>query len=207
MSERLTVGFDLRLVGYRHGGIAQYARELDEAMREMDDVRVVGIRSRRQLDGLERDDLVSLTPPHHRLEQIALAAEVGLRARDIDLFHSTDFVAPRWLRVPRVATVMDLAFLRWPGLLTHDASRYYRQVLAARAWTGRWIAPSRWTQSQMTELLHIPPERISVVPLGVPGFLSGVEPLPIDERRGFLLAVDTIEPRKRYDLLDRKSVV
>lgn len=201
MTDELTVAIDLRLAGYRTAGVARYAMELAQALRASDEVRIIGVRSRRNRHSQHPDDIVAWTPPHHRIETMSLGLEISRKLPEIDLYHAPDFIAPRWLRVPRIATVHDLAFLRWPHLLTPDSGRYYRQIFKARSWTKHWIVPSEWTRGEMIELLHVPKSDISVVPHGVPGFLDGVEPLPREERRGYLLAVGTIEPRKRYDLL------
>lgn len=196
----LRVGIDLRLAGYRGGGIARYASELHRALGSVEGITPVALRSRK--DSTARAGDVRLaTPPHHRAESIAIPVELALRRAALDVYHATDFIAPRLPRVPIIATVHDLAFVTWPGDLTADALRYYRQLASSRHRTAAWITPSAWTADQLAELYEIERTRIHVVPHGVSLDLLQTPPRSRSARGTFVLAVGTIEPRKRYDLL------
>src|SRR5438105_2673098 len=114
----MRIGIDARLNGYREGGISEYTRHLIAALAGLDrtsDYRVLHAarprRSNVDLTPAENFRGVNVyTPCHHRLERIALAAEIApLR---LDVLHSPDFIPP--LPVPRrrtVITIHDLNFL------------------------------------------------------------------------------------------------
>ena len=60
-------------------------------------------------------------------------------------------------------TVHDLAFLRFPNVVTRESSRYYGQVNRACRSADRIIAVSNSTAKDLEDLLGIPRERIRVV--------------------------------------------
>lgn len=196
----LRVGLDLRLAGYRSGGISRYALELASALERVPDINVQPLRHHSDPTALAHD-IKLRTPAHHRLETHALGIELALKRISLDVYHATDFVGPRLLRAPVVATVHDLAFLRWPDQLSRDALRYYRQVRSQSGRIAHWITPSRWTRSELTDLVGVPAEKVTVIPHGLSSFISRDDIRPRESRKPYLLAIGTIEPRKRYDLL------
>ncbi len=196
----LRVAFDQRLAGYRAGGITRYAVELGRALDLRDDIALTPLRHHK--DEFATDsDLRLRTPPHHRLEPIAVGLELALSRRPFDVYHATDFVAPRLLRLPVVTTVHDLAFLRWPDQLERDALRYYRQVTGQARRTAHWITPSEWTRAELVDLVGIDAADITVIPHGVSGFITPDAIKRRAQREPYIVAVGTIEPRKRYGLL------
>lgn len=196
----LRVAFDMRLAGYRAGGIARYATDLAAALRRQAGIDLVPLRSGR--DPVADPAAVRLrTPPHHRLERYAVPVELALRRVRPDVYHAVDLVAPALPRVPVVATVYDLAFLRWPDDLTADALAYYRQLARSRHRTREWIVPSAWTAADLVERYGADPARVTVIPLGLTPGMGDAPPAPREARGDYVLAVGTVEPRKRYDLL------
>jgi glycosyltransferase involved in cell wall biosynthesis len=194
----LRVAVDLRLAGYRAGGIARYANELARALSQLPDLDVVPLLSRRSP---ARPGACRLwTPPHHRFERHVIGVELALRGVRPAVLHATDFVAPR-LPAAVVATVHDLAFMRWPDDLTPEAFAYYEQLRVAQRWTAAWITPSRWTADELAACLDIDARAIHVVPHGAPDALLAAPVVPRDGRGDYVLAVGTVEPRKRYELL------
>ena len=206
---------DGRLIGYRPGGIANYAEQLARHLPKfLPDYRI-RVCLRRRTESPSFDATRVFTPPHHRLERITFGAEA--RIRGPALLHSTDYVQPIVPGVPSIVTIHDLAFLRNPSLITADSWRYYQQVtyLARRA--DKVIAVSEWTRSQVVELLEVSESRVAVVPNGVDhafftpsnapnerSNLDGLHPdlrFVADSGDPVVLAVGTIEPRKRIDLL------
>ncbi|MFH1088010.1 MAG: glycosyltransferase family 1 protein, partial [Chloroflexota bacterium] len=149
------------------------------------------------------------TPPHHRWEQVALPLE--LAPLGLDLLHSPDFIPPfRW-RGRSVITVMDLAFLRFPQLLTGESRRYYGQVSRAVTRADAILAISHSTKNDLVGLLNAPADKITVTHLAAdPGCRPVTEPARLEAVRhtyglpaDYLLFVGTLEPRKDLPTLLR----
>ncbi|HLY65605.1 MAG TPA: glycosyltransferase family 1 protein, partial [Chloroflexota bacterium] len=160
------------------------------------------------------------TPSHHRWEQLALPAELAFQR--LDLLHSPDYIPPLIRRCRSVITVHDLAFLRWPELLTPDSRAYFNGHIdrAVRS-ADHIIAVSQATKRDLVELLNAPAEKVAVIyeaaafsPV-IPTVMRSVEPSishPLAEEdseldaRGdrrthrdpadYVLFVGTLEPRK-----------
>ncbi|MEX2426004.1 MAG: glycosyltransferase family 1 protein [Thermomicrobiaceae bacterium] len=207
---------DGRLIGYRHGGIASYARQLAAHAPGMAGGLDIRLAIRKPVGNLLDRSVKAFTPPHHRYERYLFGMEVYIRGPN--LLHSVDYVHPISPEVASVVTVHDLAFLANPSLLARDSLNYYRQVIETLPHADRVIAVSEWTRRQILDSLEIDPERIRVVPNGFDSSLIGtsdnndtarlarLHPLlgsVLDSERPILLAVGTIEPRKRFDILVR----
>lgn len=149
------------------------------------------------------------TPSHHRFESWALSAE--LAPFKLAVLHSPDFIPPSKPRSPSVITVHDLAFLKYPGLLTRASAHYYGQVEDAALRADHIIAVSQSTKRDTVQLLGVPEEKISVIyeaahPLFTP--ITAPEPLARVRAKyslptNFILFVSTIEPRKNLPTLLR----
>lgn len=202
----MRVGLDLRLHAYAPGGISRYARRLAHALatvmpaehltliphrKEVDPVSVEGARTKRVW-----------TPPHHPLERWALGAEI--LPLQLDILHSTDFIPPAWGARRMVVTVHDLNFLHYPDYLTAEARRFYNDQIAwAVARADAILVDSYATQRDLTEMLDVPPERVTVAHLAAS---ERFRPLPDVEVRdvldryglapGYPLFVGVWEPRK-----------
>ncbi len=197
---RIRVGLDQRLAAYRTAGIARYALELGHALSRIPKVEVVPLRHARDETPVETQVRLR-TPPHHRFEERLLGLEFMIRRIRFDIYHATDFITPHLRKTPSVATVHDLAFMRWPDQLSSDALAYYRRLLDRRGDTARWITPSEWTRNDLCELAGVNRSLVSVIPHGVSSFVDAVGVVPRAQRRPYIVAVGTVEPRKRYDLL------
>lgn len=201
----MRLGLDVRLTYYTQGGIAKYIARLAAALPDLarDHVHLHFYRRGHQQNFSERARRVECwTPAHHRWEAWALAAE--LSPHRLDLLHSPDFIPPRAGGRRRVITVHDLAFLRYPQFLTPESRRYYNgQIAAAVRQADAIAADSQATADDLGTWLQVPPEKITVIHLGLdPEFA----PRPAEAVRatlqasnlphGYLLFVGTFEPRK-----------
>lgn len=198
------IGIDARLTHYRAGGTSTYIRALlaEFAHDSMNQYTV--IQSRKQAEpitpGLQHAKV--WTPPHHRLERIALSAEL-LRLR-LDVLHSPDFIPPYRGARRHVITVHDLAFLLYPDQMTDESKRYYNdQIRAAVDHADHILAVSEATRQDLINLLGVPHDKITVQYHGVqPTFKpltdNQVTPTLRNYRlsAGYLLFVGTIGPRK-----------
>jgi glycosyltransferase involved in cell wall biosynthesis len=205
-------GLDLRLTYYTRGGIARYARRLAEHLPALATRHTYLHFYRRGHDetySAAARRIACRTPAHHRLETAALSIE--LLPHRLDLFHSPDFIPPRFGARRFVITVHDLAFLRYPDFLTAESRRYYNGQIAYAVRHAHAIsADSRATQADLINLLDVPPEKITVIPLGLD---AAFHPRPEAEfaatlarfnlPRGYMLFVGTFEPRKNVPALLR----
>jgi glycosyltransferase involved in cell wall biosynthesis len=142
------------------------------------------------------------TPPHSRLEQLALPMELA-RLR-FDLLHSPDFIPP-WLgRFRRLITVHDLTFLYYPQFLTAESLHYYNgQIERAVRIADHISADSTATKNDLVRLLGVLPHKVTVVLLAPDPIYRPLDQAacaPILARhgldRGFMLFTGTLEPRK-----------
>lgn len=199
------IGIDARLTYYRHGGIGTYIRRLVRALEQLDtDNTYTVLHSRKARDSLvTRFRHAKLwTPSHHRLERIALSAEL-IRFK-LDLLHSPDFIPPLRGAPRHVITVHDLTFLHYPQFLTAESRRYYNsQINRAVRQADHILADSEATRSDIVNMLGVAPDKITVHLLGVD---ESFQPLPqgqlepcrkeLQLPQQYILFVGTFEPRK-----------
>ncbi len=134
----------------------------------------------------------------------------------VDCYHALDYVAPRVRHARLLVTVHDLSFLAVPRYAEPSLAAYLGGIVPGVVQRAdRVLAVSAFTAREVVERLHIPPERVVVVPNGVEGRFR---PYPPGERaearvavaglvgsadQPYLLAVGTLEPRKNYPTLLR----
>ncbi len=127
-----------------------------------------------------------------------------------DVLWAPESLLPWRSPVPTVATIHDLAMLRFPGTKTAEHERRFRTSVrrSARGAT-RLIAVSDATARDIRELWEMSIERVRVVPNGVD---DTFRPGDRDEARSavrsrweidapFVLHVGSLEPRKGLDVL------
>lgn len=206
----MRLGFDVRLTYYTGGGIAKYIRRLAEHLPQMEPAHTYfHFYRRRPTEVLARRArrVACFTPAHHPLETWALGAEIW--PHRLDLFHSPDFIPPRWGAKRFVITVHDLAFLRYPQFLTTESRRYYNgQIQYAVSHAQAISADSHATKADLINLLNVPEKKITTIHLGLdaqfhPRPAAEVDAVLARHRlpRGFILFVGTFEPRKNVPTL------
>jgi glycosyltransferase involved in cell wall biosynthesis len=203
----MRIGIDARIVHYSRGGIRSYVVHLLDALAALDgdvDYLVLHSRKGRDISPLDSNfrSVPCWTPSHHRLERWALGIEIARLG--IDLLHSPDSIPPASGYRRSVITIHDLNFLYYPRFLTPESRRYYNeQIEWAVQRADHILADSHATKTDLTSLLGVASERITVVHLATD---SSFCPLPETEARqaagrydlepDFLLFVGTLEPRK-----------
>lgn len=207
----MKIGIDARLVHYQPAGIGQYTVRLAEALAAIDtENSYVILQSRKDTTPLVDSPAVRrcsmLTPPHHRFEQWTLPLE--LHALGLDLLHSPDFIPPFRRPCRSVITVHDLAFLRFPGLMTGESQSYYGQINKAVRSANHIIAVSESTKRDLVTLVGADERKITCVyeaagPLFRPAGAASVAAVRqrYDLTGDYLLFVSTIEPRKNIPFL------
>jgi glycosyltransferase involved in cell wall biosynthesis len=121
------------------------------------------------------------------------------RYKQFDIIHCPTVFAPFFLKPgnkPKVVmTVHDLVPALFPEFSTFIKKLYYRYALKYFfSRVDHFIVPSKSVLSDMVKYYSIKPHRISVVYEGVSGkFRPCLKP-----KKGYILAVGTIEPRKNF---------
>jgi glycosyltransferase involved in cell wall biosynthesis len=205
------IGLDVRLTYYTGGGIARYVRHLARELPAL----APGIAFTHFYRHGQAEAFSTLakrvncwTPAHHPLERLALAAEIS--PYRLDLMHSPDFIPPAGGYRRSVITVHDLTFLRYPEFLTAESHRYYNdQIRWAVARCAAISADSHATKDDLVNLIDAPPEKITVIHLGLdPAYTTGGPADGVQDnlvlRRlglssGYILFVGTFEPRKNVE--------
>jgi len=208
------IGIDTRLMYYQRAGIASYVAGL------LQGIATVGSRHEFVVFPSRKDRQAShlpsrfnrhplWTPPHHRFERLALAIE--LAPVRLDILHSPDFIPPMRILSSRrsVITVHDLAFLKYPEVLTPESKRYYGYIGPAVEQADAVIAVSENTKRDLMALLDTPEEKIFVIPEAAdlayrpsndqPRVKRTLERYGI--RHPYFLFVGTIEPKKNLKTL------
>jgi glycosyltransferase involved in cell wall biosynthesis len=208
----MRIGIDARLHAYRGGGIAEYTRQLLQAIAPLDSSNDYFIlHAHRDRDTLtfapnfRRVD--TYTPPHHRIERIALGAEVTRLG--LDVLHSPDFIPPLFGARRRVITVHDLNFLMFPTFQTPESLRYYAgQIADAVRQADVVLAVSEATKRDLLERLKLPIKNLLVQYEGVNSAFRPLDPEFVNAAKvrlglptTYLLFVGTIEPRKNIPRL------
>jgi glycosyltransferase involved in cell wall biosynthesis len=199
------IGIDARLNAYRTGGISSYTRNLVQALTELPILARISVFYHRQSNEIFTPRFRSRrlwTPPHHRLERLALAVE--LARHRLDLWHSPDFIPPYRAARRHVITVHDLTFLHYPQYLTADSRRYYNdQIQAAVRQADHILVVSEATRQDLHTLLQVPLAKMTLQPNGVSAAyrpLSATEARPLLQKfnlpERYVLHVGTLEPRK-----------
>ncbi|HEY3864491.1 MAG TPA: glycosyltransferase family 1 protein [Solirubrobacteraceae bacterium] len=134
-----------------------------------------------------------------------------LAHRGVDVLWAPDSVLPWASPVPTVATIHDLAMLRFPGTKTNAHERHYRTVVPRSAHRAtRLIAVSRTTAADIGELWNMSTEKVRIVPNGVDDMFrpgdrdaarSAVQARWAISDAPFVLHVGALEPRKGLDVL------
>jgi glycosyltransferase involved in cell wall biosynthesis len=208
------VGLDVRLAYYTAGGISRYIRHLAAELpaREpaFDYTQFYHRRDSATFSPLARR-VNCWTPAHHQLERLALAAEI--MPYRLDLLHSPDFIPPLAGYRRSIITVHDLTFLLYPQFLTAESRRYYNdQIRWAVKRCDAISADSHATKADLTRLLDVAPDKITVIHLGLEPVFSPDEPagdgdaerlMRLKLAPGYLLFVGTFEPRKNVSGLLR----
>ncbi len=201
------IGIDGRLLYYRAGGIAAYIRQLCTALAALNaPQRFLLLHNFRMRDPWTPGEgfraVKGFTPSHHRWEGMALGAE--LWPRRVDLWHSPDFIPPRWGARRYVITVHDLAFLRFPDIQTADSLRYYAGgIRRAVRQADVIIAVSQATKDDLITLVEADPGKVEVIWEGISPHFAPQDAQAIAATRArydlppdYLLFVGTLEPRK-----------
>ncbi|HZR43605.1 MAG TPA: glycosyltransferase family 1 protein [Ktedonobacteraceae bacterium] len=206
---------------YRNGGVSRYIRYLltELARQPGDHEYTVFVNGQDVIERLAQHPHITYVSapwpesrPATRVAWEQFTLPTLIKQKRIDVLHSPVNVLPEWL--PRscatVVTLHDLAFLRFPNVLTR-AKRIYHRTFTVRSMQRATmiITVSDSTQQDAHTLVGIPFEHMhTVYPCISERFSNVFEMGQVDAFRerqglseGFLLFLGTLEPRKNITAL------
>lgn len=196
------VGLNLvYLIPGETGGMETYARELTSALVEArPDIRFTAFVNREAVEGPWADSMDVVVVPvsvRRRIEWVRGEQQLlpgRARRAGVDVLHSLASTGPAWGAQRRVVTIHDVIYRIHPEAHSRVRGLGMRLLVPLAARTAhRVIAPSRATADDLNRLLHVPANKIDVVPEGV-----GSSPVAPTEAN---------ELRARFDLGDRPIVL
>jgi len=183
----IRVAVDVSPLVQTRAGTARYLKGLLRELDRRDDVEVRTL-------SFGRGDRLSTLARDAAWYPFALG-----RRRDADLLHCPTFRGPLRPALPLVVTVHDLAVFRHPEAFNRWTRTYSPRVVPrVLAAARRIVAVSEFTRRELVELLHVPANKIRVVPNGVDDEFTQDGPAAEGE---YVLAVGTLEPRKNLPRL------
>ena len=123
-----------------------------------------------------------------------------LSKEGINVYHGTEFAAPAFCAVPRVATVHDLCFVKFPNSFTRRARIHFSALLRTGLRAELVIVPTKAVADDLGRLTGFPRRRVRVV-----AEAPSLQHAPSERRHGqaaqgerpFLLCVGISNARKR----------
>lgn len=140
---------------------------------------------------------------------LALPFALTIDKPKADVVFSPTHYAPRFIGTPRVVSIMDLSFLRYPALFRpRDLYKLVNWTAYSVHHAARIFTISEFSKRAIIEAYRIPEKRVTVTH---PGFrMPKKKPGTLDEvvrkyslRRDYILSVGTLQPRKNYVRLIR----
>ncbi len=207
---------------YRNSGVSRYIRYLlmGLAQNPGEHSYTIFVNGQAVIDQLQAHHpqityVPAPWPEEHPAARIAWEQMVLpslLRQRQVDVFHSLVNVLPEWLptHCATILTLHDLAFLRFPHVLTRSKRLYHRTFTMRSLQRATMVVTvSDSTQQDAHDLVHIPYERMQTVyPCIDTRFSHVIVREEIENFRtqkgltdGFILYLGTLEPRKNLPTL------
>lgn len=212
----MKIGIEITPLTARPTGIGYYTRHLLEALSALPEApELVGFAS-----GMAPPQLDRLSLPHRWLPMPTRALyqlwntikwpRADQLLRGIQIYHGVNYVLPPLKKAAGVLTIHDLSFLIQPEWSSPKiVAPFCKAVTHHARKADRIIVPSEATKTDAMRLLHLPEEKLRVIPLaGDPTFV----PLcredaekTLQEKLGisgdYFLCVGTLEPRKNLSTL------
>lgn len=226
---KLRVGIDGRAFASPAAGVRRYVRGLTGALIALDEPLEVIALGGRDGRGVPRG-IAQVAEPAHPPTNLGWTL-VGLpRAASrgaVDVIHAPAYTAPFWAASPVVLTIHDVSYERHPEWYPYRRDwlrrAFYRRSARAAA---HILTDSTFSAAEIAAAYAIPPDRITVAPLGVastfapadadlPAALpAGVTPPyllhvgDLHERRNLAMLVEAVlEARRHFGALPALSLV
>ena len=123
---------------------------------------------------------------------------IAIRRDHQDVFFSPTHYIPRFTSVPRVMSIMDLSYLKFPKLFkSKDLFQLRNWTVYSVAHAAKIFTISRASKNDIIKEYHVPESKVVVT---YPGFsMKPVSSVKTD--KNYILSVGTIQPRKNYTRL------
>ena len=211
----MRIGYDVTPVSARSSGVGTYARHLLIHMAELDEDHEFYLFSNRAAHQ-------SQLPAHHAFHDLGRAfpnrmlwmqcvLPQTLKGLQPQICHYPNSIAPLRSPCPYVVTIHDMTLSMLPHYHPWRKQLLIRPLIplvARRA--ARVITVSQSARNDIVRLLHIPAERVSVIPEAAAAYFR---PASAEEqarvraayglRRPFIFSIGTLEPRKNLVRLIR----
>ncbi len=221
----MRIAIDAHSVGNKLGGNESYAKNLIEALAEIDGVNQYTIFVTRR-EAHERfsdrwpNFQVRTTLPHTPFVRIPLTLSAELRRNRVDVLH-VQFTAPPFSPCPVVVSIHDLSFEHLPQTFKRRSRMQLRLTVRRSARNAaQVIALSEYARADLINTYNLHPEKVNVVPLAAPDAFAPVRDDNELQRvrqiygidRSYILSVGSIQPRKNlrrlieaYSLLQQQQ--
>ncbi|MFN2497963.1 MAG: glycosyltransferase family 4 protein [Pyrinomonadaceae bacterium] len=221
----MRIAIDAHSVGNKLGGNESYAKNLIEALAEIDGVNQYTIfvtrrEARERFSNRWPNFQVRTTPPHTPLVRIPLTLSAELRRNRVDVLH-VQFTAPPFSPCPVVVSIHDLSFEHLPQTFKRRSRMQLRLTVRRSARNAaQVITLSEHTRADLIDTYNLRPEKVNVVPLAAPDAFAPVRDDNELQRvrqiygidRNYILSVGSIQPRKNlrrlieaYSLLQQQQ--
>ncbi len=127
---------------------------------------------------------------------------LAMRRENLDVMFSPTHYIPRFTAIPRVMSIMDLSYLKFPQLFKpKDLYQLTRWTAYSAAHAKKIFTISEASKNDIIKEYHVPDDKVVVT---YPGFTMG-DASDIPDKyhisRNYILSVGTIQPRKNYTRL------
>ena len=221
------IGIDVTSALTQGGGIGRYTRELIRALVSINSADELRLFSARIPDSslLPKSLPSAVNVTYHPAPlserwlyrlwyRVRLPVPVQWTTGPLDLFHSPDFVLPPTSgNIPTLLTIHDLSFLHYPETFPDALVNYLNRIVPWSVKRATHIlADSIATREDLLSLWQIPAEKVTVLysgvneqfrPLEDSRKIAAVRQKYGLDKRPYVLAVGTVQPRKNYQMLIR----
>lgn len=203
----LRIGIDGRAFTSPAAGVRRYVSELVPALlADGRGVEVVALGGDAASQPAGVDHVAEPWHPPTNLGWVSVGLPRAARRAGVGLIHAPAYTAPLLGRVPVVLTIHDVSYARHPEWYPYrrDGLRraFYRRSARAAAHV---ITDSEFSRAEIAAAYQLPPDRITVAPLGVSaGFARPAPasaPLPAGVRPPFLLHVGDLHERRNLGVV------
>ena len=205
----MRIAIDAHSVGNKLGGNESYAKNLIEALAQIDKVNQYTIfvtkrEARERFSNRWPNFQVRTTPPHTPFVRIPLTLSAELRRNRVDVLH-VQFTAPPFSPCPVVVSIHDLSFEHLPQTFKRRSRMQLRLTVRRSARNAaQVIALSEHARADLIATYNLQPEKVNVVPLAAPDAFAPVRDDNELQRvrqiygidRDYILSVGSIQPRK-----------